>query len=644
MSVSPGTLLPPPAVHRAEPRAAALPLISVVTPSFNQGRFIERCIRSVLAQNYPRCEHIVQDNCSTDETLAVLRRYPHVQWVSAPDRGQSDALNRALARARGEIIAWINADDYYEPGAFALVARELRRETGLMVLLGRLHVVDAEGRLLQTTSPRYHGHEYLVDVWTHDHGLSQPGMFFRREALERVGPLDPRLHYAMDYDLWLRLTRHFPIKVVDDVLAGFVLHPQSKTGQTRYLAGFMREKEQVSRRYWGSVFTPRYWRLRQACNRSLATVLTHAILDSHKHDTDFKWRLVAELLWRWPPALANRYILAALAERIAGRGVPRAAKQLSTLFRPAPAPVANTPPCKGRVTVVIPTYNRAALVERAIQSVLRQTARERCDIVVVDDGSTDHTPQVLQRYAGEIRYIRQANAGVAAARNAAIRGQRNEYVAFLDSDDEWLPTKIERQLAMLERYPEAVLVACDGRRRAVDGQEWRSELTGIEFGRPIDLAPHLFNGLFLLTPGIVVRARHLPPAGPFCRSVDSCEDYLLWVQMACRGPGIVLNEELVRCGWHAPHSLTDNVAHVARTQILARHLAWRALRHRPDCRAAWRQGLARMLAMQRDAAYRAGRFGLAARLGFRSLMLVPRGRPRWEWGRLVTSLLRCVKR
>jgi glycosyltransferase involved in cell wall biosynthesis len=115
MSVSPGTLLPPPAVHRAAPRAAALPLISVVTPSFNQGRFIERCIRSVLAQNYPRCEHIVQDNCSTDETLAVLRRYPHVQWVSAPDRGQSDALNRALARARGEIIAWIPARSRWWP-------------------------------------------------------------------------------------------------------------------------------------------------------------------------------------------------------------------------------------------------------------------------------------------------------------------------------------------------------------------------------------------------------------------------------------------------------------------------------------------------------------------------------------------------
>lgn len=644
MSVSVGTATRPPTARRAEPRAPAPPLISVVTPSFNQGRFIERCIRSVLAQNYPRFEHIVQDNCSTDETLEVLRRYPHVQWVSAPDRGQSDALNRALARARGEIIAWINADDYYAPGAFELVARELRRETGVMVLLGRLHVVDADGRLLQTTSPRFDGHEYLVDVWSHDHGLSQPGMFFRRAALDRVGPFDTRLHYAMDYDLWLRLTQHFPIKVVDAVLAGFVVHPQSKTGQMRYLAGFMREKEQVSRRYWGSVCTRRYWRLRHACNRSLATVFTHAILGSHKHDAVFQWRLVAELLWRWPPALANRYVLAALTERIGGGGVLRAAKQLSTVFRPAPATAVTTPVCNGRVTVVIPTYNRAALVERAIQSVLRQTARDRCDIVVVDDGSTDHTPDVLRRYAREIRHIRQANAGVAAARNAALRGQRNEYVAFLDSDDEWLPTKIERQLAVLERHPEVVLVACDGRRRAADGQEWRSELAGIEFGRPIDLAPHLFNGLFLLTPGIVVRARHLPSAGPFCQSVDSCEDYLLWVQLACRGPGVVLNEELVRCSWHAPHSLTDNVAHVARTQILARHLARRALRHRPDCRAAWRQGLAHMLAMQRDAAYRAGRLGLAARLGFRSLMLAPRGRPRWEWGRLVTSWLRCMFR
>jgi glycosyltransferase involved in cell wall biosynthesis len=296
----------------------------------------------------------------------------------------------------------------------------------------------------------------------------------------------------------------------------------------------------------------------------------------------------------------------------------------------------------GRVTVVIPTYNRAALVQRAIQSVLQQTASSLCDIVVVDDGSTDITPQVLQRYASKVRYLRQLNAGVAAARNAALRGPCNEFVAFLDSDDEWAPHKLARQLDVLRRYPEAVLVATHGVRRAAGGLEWAPELPPVPSGRPVDLVPHLFGGAFLLTSGVVVRANSLPQRGPFSTNLRMCEDYLLWLQLACRGPAIVLAERLVTCGWNAPASLAADVARVREAQLRARYLAQWELRRRPDCAAAWREGLARLLAGQRDVALRAGQPSLAARLGFRSLMASPRGRALWEWGRLGHALLGCL--
>jgi glycosyltransferase involved in cell wall biosynthesis len=618
-----------PASGPAAAHAAAMPLISVVTPSFNQGRFIERCIQSVLAQRYPRFEHIVYDNCSTDGTLAVLRRYPHLDWVSEPDRGQSAALNKAIRKSRGEIIAWLNADDYYAPGAFQAVADELSEDRGVMMLVGRIQVVDPTGRVLRTVTPHFAGHEALVDFWSHAHGLSQPGMFLRRAALERVGLLNESLHFAMDYDLWLRLTQHFPIKIVHRLLASFVVHPASKTGQARYFSGFWREAERSSRRHWGSRLRPRYWRLARCCNRFIGDALTHEVLSSHKYQRRLKWGRLGELLRRRPQALCNRYLLAAVGERLIGRRPHRAAVTV---------PRAGT--LNGRVTVVIPTYNRAALIRRAIDSVRRQTVRPLCDILVVDDGSTDDTAETLQSYENEIRHLRQQNAGVSAARNHALSAVANEFVAFLDSDDEWAPHKIERQLAVLRRYPEAVFVATHGARRTTGGAAWSPAMPPVPDGRPIDLAPHLFAGLFLLTSGIMVRTRYLPPTGPFCTSLRMCEDYLLWLQLACRGPAIILREPLVSCGWNAPASLAGDVRRVQEAQIKVRCLARRELRRRPDCAAAWRTGFARLLAGKRDAAYRAGQYGLAARLAFRSLMIQPRGRGMWEWGRLLRALLR----
>lgn len=610
------------------------PLISVVTPSFNQGRFLERCIRSVLAQNYPRFEHIVFDNCSTDGTRAVLRRYPHVDWISEPDHGQSDALNKAIRRSRGEIIAWINADDYYEPGAFAVAARELRRDTGVYVILGRIHVVEPSGCIIRTTRPEFRGHEQLLDIWSREHGLSQQGLLFRREVLERVGLLDPRLHYAMDYDLWLRITKHFSIKVVDEVLASFVLHPESKTGTSRYLSGFREEQERVSRRYWGPVCTRRYWRLHSACRRGVANALHHAVLHCHKHDATFDWRLLGGLVRRRPTALFDRHVLAVLSERLGLR--PRRVTSM-TEFCGRGAHVAN-----GRVTVVIPTYNRATLLPRTIESVLRQTARADCDIVVVDDGSTDETPSIMRQFADQIAYVRQANAGVSAARNAGIRAKPNEFVAFLDSDDVWAPHKIARQLDVFRRFPDVVLVAANTARRDEAGREWSFNLPDIPLDQPCDMAPHLFERLFLLTSSVMVRSRALWRTPLFNPTLARAEDHLLWIQIACCGPGFYLSERLVTMGWQTPFSLSADRRASTLAELRVSRLVRRLLRQRPDCRPAWQRGMKRMLWELHDAAARRGAHGPAARYAFQALAVAPSAAKRWEWGRLARALLRSM--
>jgi glycosyltransferase involved in cell wall biosynthesis len=311
---------------RAVPSGGALPLISVVTPSFNQGRFLEQCIRSVLDQDYPHFEHIVYDNCSSDETHAILRRYPHIDWVSEPDRGQSDALNKAIRRSHGEIIAWINADDYYAPGAFELGARELHRTAGVQAIAGRVQVVDAAGRVMQTMTPEFHGLDYLLDYWSHHYGLYQPGVLFRRDVFERIGELRVELHCAMDYDFWLRVAERYAIKTVPATLACFRLHEASKSGQAPHFSHFHREMERVSRRYWGPRLSRRRWRLRAGCNGHTADLLVHAILASHRHDQRLNRRLVAELLVRRPLAILNRHVLAALGERLCGPRLWTAAK------------------------------------------------------------------------------------------------------------------------------------------------------------------------------------------------------------------------------------------------------------------------------------------------------------------------------
>jgi glycosyltransferase involved in cell wall biosynthesis len=279
---------------------------------------LERCIRSALDQDYTRFEHIVYDNCSSDETLDILRRYPHVNWVSEPDAGQSDALNKAIRKSRGEIIAWINADDFYEPGTFALAARELARDTGVMAVVGRVHLVDDQGRVKRTTTPRMAGRDYLLEFWDEGYGICQPGVLFRREVVERVGEFRTDLHYAMDYDFWLRMVRRCPVKIVDQVLARYVIHPASKSGSAHFGRGFNEELERVSRQYWGPPWRPRYWRLARGCERFLARQFANAIIKTHQRDNRVDWVSLGKLLWRCPLGLFQRHLLAVFLERAIG--------------------------------------------------------------------------------------------------------------------------------------------------------------------------------------------------------------------------------------------------------------------------------------------------------------------------------------
>ena len=232
--------------------AADLPLVSIVTPSLNQGGFIEEAIRSVFEQDYPRVEHIVVDGGSTDGTLDVLRRYPQVTWISEPDDGQAAAINKGFRIAHGEVIGWLNADDYLLPGAVS-AAVALLEETGCALVHGGWRQVDEDGTTIRDVGVVPFDYARQLEVANR---VCQPGSFFTREAYWAVGGVDESYRFAMDYELWLKLGARFEVRHVDRIQAAYRYHPASKSVGS--YDAFGPETVRASRRHGGRRFSPLY--------------------------------------------------------------------------------------------------------------------------------------------------------------------------------------------------------------------------------------------------------------------------------------------------------------------------------------------------------------------------------------------------
>jgi hypothetical protein len=190
-------------------------------------------IESVRAQDYPRIEHLVMDGGSTDGTLGILKRYADgLIWVSQPDEGQSDAINEGFRRAHGEILAWLNADDTYFPWTVRTAVEALAQHPDAGMIYGSTVLIDARGETIDERPAQPFDLQRLLDEGDY---ISQPTVFMRRRALDEVAPLRTELHYCMDYDLWLRIARRFPVRVVaQPPLARYRLHEASKTTYIPY--------------------------------------------------------------------------------------------------------------------------------------------------------------------------------------------------------------------------------------------------------------------------------------------------------------------------------------------------------------------------------------------------------------------------
>jgi len=204
------------------------PKVSIITPSYNQARYLEATLRSVLEQDYPNLEYIVIDGGSTDGSLEIIQKYTDqlAYWVSEKDRGQTDAINKGFARATGDILAWINSDDTLRPGAVREAVDYLTAHPNSGMVYGDAMFINAAGEVIGRFPGAQTDYRKLRQGYVH---VAQQASFFRAELWRRVGPLDPSFYFAMDYDLWVRLARVSQLDYLPRWWANFRLHGDAKT-------------------------------------------------------------------------------------------------------------------------------------------------------------------------------------------------------------------------------------------------------------------------------------------------------------------------------------------------------------------------------------------------------------------------------
>lgn len=231
----------------------SFPKITVITPSYNQGQYIEETILSIIDQGYPNLEYIIMDGGSTDNTVEVIKKYQDriTYWVSEKDTGQSNAINKGLRKATGDIINWINSDDQLQPGALMAIARHFMANPDAVIVHGRIEYFGETKNYYSTNLPAQDLHiKYVSHIC-----MPQPASFFHRRLIDEQGYLDETLHFSMDTDLFMRAGLHYKLVQVEEVIARFRLHGNSKS-VSAFSKTFLSDNKKIFSRVLSTIGEP----------------------------------------------------------------------------------------------------------------------------------------------------------------------------------------------------------------------------------------------------------------------------------------------------------------------------------------------------------------------------------------------------
>jgi glycosyltransferase involved in cell wall biosynthesis len=285
-------------------------ILSIVTPSLDQASFLEAAIQSVLQQRCEQVEYCVVDGGSRDASVEILARHGGaIRWISEPDRGQADAIAKGIRMTRGAVLGWLNADDFYSPGALREVARHFHIDPDLMLLYGKAHHVDEEARFLED----YPSREFDLAALAYHCFICQPACFFRRSLLDAAGGLDTALQYAMDLDLWIRFGKlqqknpHWKFKYIPQVLASSRMHSSNKTLSRRRQS--LEEIIGVVRRHFGVVPFNWVYGAEESASGSY---------DGFFRRSPFRVSLFGKSLgrWIWINRASPGYVMSAVVDRL----------------------------------------------------------------------------------------------------------------------------------------------------------------------------------------------------------------------------------------------------------------------------------------------------------------------------------------
>lgn len=501
------------------------PLVSIVTPSYNSERYIEECIKSILSQDYPYVEHIIQDGASTDKTIDLLKKYSHdeyenrIRWFSEPDKGPAFADNKAFLKAKGDIILVLNADDVLMPNACSWAVKNLAKNPKVGAIYGDVQIIDEKGNDIKTELSRPYN---FIKLICSEIVLPAQATFIRRTAFEDVGfYFDESLRNCGDYDLWIRIGFRYPIKHVRGIVTKFRWHSKSHTRNAHLIEDFIDQKKLVLDKLIQNPKTPqRIKTLKEHAYAGLYFWAASMAIDSRAKYQALKY-LNQSLMIKPSEKRLDDYIL------YWKQAVDNNKNYKITKTGDNKLPL---------VSIVTPSYNSGKYIEECIQSVLSQDY-PYIEHIIQDGSSTDKTKNILKiyqkpQYQHKIKIYVELDNGQSDALNRAIQKAKGDIILVLNADDMLMPYAVSWGIDQMKNYPEYGVIYGDS--YIIDEND---QIIDINKSKEFDFERLLCVELVPPAQAAFIKRSALEKVGFWAdATLDTCPDYEMWVRITQKFP------------------------------------------------------------------------------------------------------------